>query len=218
MASPGLLYGEQPNCSATPYRNTLHGERRDKRDFRPDGDGACSPHFRVRVFNAADKIADRFDPLDIIIRKFKSRAILDRYDQFKTVEPVGAEVVSKVRLIGDPFDINVQIFGNEGADLFARQGFLRNGCWLNRTRAPDRHHEPPPSVSWRYNRRAGTPLRERTFDVVGQMSAATGTDVPRRLASKRPDTLRTSLAPMIQAGFSGALKVIHKSSTTISPL
>ena len=70
------------------------------------------------VFNVADEISDDFDLVGIVIRDLQAaESVFDHDHQFKTIEPVGPEIVYEVRLIGHTFDVYVQMLGNESADL-----------------------------------------------------------------------------------------------------
>jgi hypothetical protein len=79
----------------------------------------------THVLDVADEIANDFHPVDIIIREFHARkAILDGYHQFKTVEPVGPEIVGQVRFIRDTRDADAKLLGNERADRVDGDAFF----------------------------------------------------------------------------------------------
>jgi hypothetical protein len=65
-------------------------------------------------FDMADEIADNFDLFGIAIRNlYASEFIFDQYCQLETIEPVGAQILTEVRLIRDAADIDTEIVGNE---------------------------------------------------------------------------------------------------------
>jgi hypothetical protein len=71
----------------------------------------------INAFDVADEIANEFELIGIVIRDFHTNEmIFDKYHQLDAVEPVGPEIVSKVRFIRDPLDIDIQVVGNESAD------------------------------------------------------------------------------------------------------
>jgi hypothetical protein len=62
----------------------------------------------------ADEIADDFDPLSIIVGNlYASEFIFDQDSQLKTIEPVGAQILTEVCFICYAADIDTQIVGNE---------------------------------------------------------------------------------------------------------
>jgi hypothetical protein len=55
--------------------------------------------------------------------------IFDHHHYFKTVEPVGPQIISEVRFFCDPTDANVKIVGNESADVVEGTDFFDSrGC------------------------------------------------------------------------------------------
>jgi hypothetical protein len=70
----------------------------------------------IVTFNMANEIADNLDLVGIVIRNLHaSEFIFNQYRQLKTIEPVGAQILAEVRLIGDAADIDAKIVGNENA-------------------------------------------------------------------------------------------------------
>ncbi len=63
--------------------------------------------------NIADEIADDFDLVDLVIRNFQAgELIFDRDHQFKTIKPVGPEIIKEMRFIRHTFDLDAQMLGN----------------------------------------------------------------------------------------------------------
>jgi hypothetical protein len=72
----------------------------------------------VGLFNAPDEICNHVHLLHVVVRDFYARELVfDRDHQFNPIEPVGPEIVSEVRVIRDPFDLDPQMLGDERADL-----------------------------------------------------------------------------------------------------
>jgi hypothetical protein len=79
-----------------------------------------SSPFIIRDFNVADEIADDFNLIGIIVGNLHiNERILDQYRQLKTIEPVGAEIVTEVRFICNASDIDTQIVGDQCAHSVA---------------------------------------------------------------------------------------------------
>src|SRR5262245_53769623 len=72
---------------------------------------------RPRAFDAAHEIADDLDLIGIGRDLDVGELILDQDQQFQAVEPVGPEIVTQVRLVGDAADLDVQMFGDQRANV-----------------------------------------------------------------------------------------------------
>ena len=71
-----------------------------------------------RILNIADKIANGFKPIRVIIHEFQARKLVfNQYQQFQTIKPVGPQIVPKAGFIGDTPDIDAEMPGNKRPDL-----------------------------------------------------------------------------------------------------
>jgi hypothetical protein len=62
----------------------------------------------------ADEITDHADLIGFLVRDFHlGELVFDRDHQFEAVEPVGSEIVSEVRFIGDALDIDAEMLGDQ---------------------------------------------------------------------------------------------------------
>jgi hypothetical protein len=95
------------------------------------------------IFNVADEIANGLNLIGIIVYEFHTdKLIFDQYQQFHTIKPVGPQVVPEVRFIRDLLDIDVEMLGNERADLVVFDAFP-GGCSLSEAQATEGHDHPP---------------------------------------------------------------------------
>ena len=69
--------------------------RRDRFRIFGEPNAPCRSLLHNPGFNVADDIADEFDFIGISIRDFHaSEVVFEQYPQFKTIEPVGSEILS----------------------------------------------------------------------------------------------------------------------------
>jgi hypothetical protein len=86
---------------------------------------AC--HRKIAAFNVANEIAYEFH-LNGFIRSTPFCELVFKQDcQFNNVEQVEPEIVAEVRVSGNAFDIDTQMFSNKGADLACKRCFFQSG-------------------------------------------------------------------------------------------
>ena len=67
----------------------------------------------VGPLDAADEIGDHVHLVDVIVGNFHAgELVFDRNHQFYAIEPVGPEIVGKMCLVGNAFDLDAQMLGN----------------------------------------------------------------------------------------------------------
>jgi hypothetical protein len=99
--------------------------------------------FEPRIFNVSNEIANGFNLIGVPIREFDiDKFIFDQDQQFQTIKPVGPQIVTEVRFIGDALDIDVEMFGNKHAEFGDFDSF-RGGCSLGEAQAAEDHDQPP---------------------------------------------------------------------------
>ena len=96
------------------------------------------------ALNIADEIADDFDLVDLVIRNFQAgELIFDRDHQFKTIKPVGPEIIEEMRFIRHTFDLDAQMLGNERANVAGGKVAFHSGWSLNgHDEVPDSPQHP----------------------------------------------------------------------------
>jgi hypothetical protein len=100
------------------------------------------------ALNEADEIADDFDLIDVVIRDLQAGEFIFDHDyQFKTIEPVGPEVIDEICLVRHTFDFDAQMLGNESANVTAAKIFFHSRGPLHR-RKFDGHDEFPNSLTY----------------------------------------------------------------------
>ena len=61
----------------------------------------------------------------MVIRDFQAGELIFDHDyQFKTIEPVGPEIIGEMCFIRHPFDFDAQMLGNESANVAGGKVFL----------------------------------------------------------------------------------------------
>jgi hypothetical protein len=96
------------------------------------------------IINIVDEIADNFGLIEIIVRDLHAgELIFDQYHQFKTIEPVGSEIVTEMRFICDTPDIDIQMLSNERAHLANIKALFPIRCLLSQAQATEGHDDAP---------------------------------------------------------------------------
>jgi hypothetical protein len=71
----------------------------------------------AQAFDVADEIAHNVDPIDFGIGDARVGELsFDDDQQLETVEPIGTQI-RKANVVGDAFDVDSQMLGNEGTNI-----------------------------------------------------------------------------------------------------
>jgi hypothetical protein len=79
------------------------------------------------------------------VRDFNAEPVFNLYNQLESIEPVGAEIFQKTRLIEDAFGVQAKLLGNELAHVCGHV-VLDQICWRKGT-ASD-HGDLPIAPAW----------------------------------------------------------------------
>ena len=105
----------------------------DRRSTSTMGGQRTGP-LAVGPLDAADEIGDHVHLIHVIVSNFHAgELVFDRNHQFHAVEPVGPEIVGKMCLVGNAFDLDAQMLGNERADLPRRKAVPRGSFVRSQT-------------------------------------------------------------------------------------
>ena len=87
------------------------------------------------TFNEADEITHRDYSVRVVVSNLQSRKLVfDRYHQFETIKPIGAEIFTEACSVGDSFKFDMKLLGDEVSD---RGGYL----FMRRRRTADYVHD-----------------------------------------------------------------------------
>jgi hypothetical protein len=102
-----------------------------------------NPASAARVLDATNQIADELDLIRIMIADFDvGESILHQHQYFQAIEPIGAEILTKVRLISDSMNVNVEMLGDKRSDFGSMQALqIRHS--LSEAQASEDHGKPP---------------------------------------------------------------------------
>jgi hypothetical protein len=94
--------------------------------------------------NEANEFPDALYLIDMVVCDLDTgELILDHHHDLQAIKPVGPEILGEARLIGNAFNFDAKVFGEEHANPVGRKVFCCGGQARRRTRSADTHEYAP---------------------------------------------------------------------------